>query len=522
MPPPATLPRSAFFWVTPTAVVALLGIVHLPTPFRGDQALYALAGGSILDGDVMYRDFGDIKHPGVHYYYALAQLLFRPLRIGVEAQVHLFELLVWLAFGLFLQCVLRSRLQRPLLAAAAPLATAGAYYSSVSAWHLTQIEALPGTLLCVSAWLAAGSPERHGPRARWWALAAGALAATAVVFHGHMWPVPVALLATATLASGTATLQERARHLGVALAGLVATLTALATVFVAAGAGRGLFEVYVSYPRSAAVEVPADLQGLARLRLPLEWYVRTFAPWLVLATACLFALPRLRREAFALAHLAWGLTALLVMALEARTSWPFHFLYFVVPVGVLAIFGVDAVAERLGSRLAPERRLTAVLALALPVLALAPAVVRTWSDHARAVARQVQSDGWSDFDAYRLERSERYRLARRASAPLRREDALPGPVFAFGNPLFFTLSGRRQALVRNGWGYEVALERHWQELPAELAARRPAYVYLDALHEPLVRERSPATFAHLDRHYVEERRDEHGVLLRRRAEPPTY
>ncbi len=480
--------RSIGWWALPSLAVAVLGIVHVPGPFTGDQSLYALAGQAILDGAAMYRDFGDIKHPGVHGYYALAQALLGWVVPSAEVAVRLFELLVLLGLGLFLQTVLRARLAAPALAAMAPLATAGAYYATATSWGLTQPEALPGPLLCVAAWLAAPRAGVAASGLRF--VAAGALGATAVVFHGHMIAVPIVMLAFACVRGGGA------RQAVAITAGFLGLLGLFVLSFALQGAAAALWEVYVAYPLAAAEEVPAERQGFARIRGSLLSYLRAFVPLLLLAAGALLRRREVARDTFAVQHALWGLTALVTLLLESRTSWPFHFLYLFVPTGVLAIYGVDALAQLLRQR-GRARGLAVGGAAALIVLALLPGLAVKWRPTAAAVARHVGSEGLGDFASYREAVDVRYRNIGEATAFLRDDAAAPGPIYVLGDPLFYLLGGRQQALVRNGWGWEVALRRHWDALPAWLQQRRPAYVLVSTEMESMIAGHSPETLTWL-------------------------
>ncbi len=481
--------RRALWWVLPTLAVAVLGAVHVPRPFTGDQALYALAGQLVLDGGAMHRDLWDIKHPGVHHAYALAQAVGAPFAESAEARVHLVELGLWLAVGLFLQAVLRGRLAHAELAALAPLCTGGVYYSLVTTRGLSQIEAFPGLFLTVACWLAAPHRDSEAPGVGR-SVAAGAVAATAVGFHGHMWPVVVVVLGLAAAFAGGW------RRLGWMFGGALLFAGTAVAIFAAQGSLAGVAEVYLTYPRAAAQEVPADVQGIARIRYPLQLFVTGHLPWIACAMAVLLQPRRALERPLLVLHAGWGLAGLAVMLLETRSSWPFHFLYFVVPLGVVAVFGLDTAAAWWEAR-GWQRGVG--LALTIGVLALVPGAVREWRPKAGEMLRHVQH-GEPGWDAFRREVSPTYAQL----TPLRaRLAARPGPIYVIGNPLVHTLTGRRQALALQGWAWEVYLDRHWASLPEALRKARPVFVVLQGRYRDLVQAKSPETLALLSELFEE-------------------
>src|SRR5688500_7224186 len=61
------------FWVL---VFLALVLSHQPLPLRGDQGLYLYGAKELADGAVLYKDFWDLKAPGVYFFYLLAGSLF--------------------------------------------------------------------------------------------------------------------------------------------------------------------------------------------------------------------------------------------------------------------------------------------------------------------------------------------------------------------------------------------------------------------------------------------------------------
>jgi len=102
----------------------------------------------------MYRDFVDIKHPGVHHCYALGLWLFSSLA-DPEFAVHALELAVWLVLGLFVQYTQKSRLTFPVLAALAPIALGAPITVRLIRAGSLRLRLCPGRLSALACgWLA--------------------------------------------------------------------------------------------------------------------------------------------------------------------------------------------------------------------------------------------------------------------------------------------------------------------------------------------------------------------------------
>lgn len=82
----------AYFFVI-LLLSAIIGSVSLTYPFGRDQGIYAYAGKMLLEGKIDYKYVFDLKPPGVHYLFALGQLIF-----GKSMQAMRF-------FDIFWQCV---------------------------------------------------------------------------------------------------------------------------------------------------------------------------------------------------------------------------------------------------------------------------------------------------------------------------------------------------------------------------------------------------------------------------------
>jgi hypothetical protein len=98
-----------------------------------------------------------------------------------------------------------------------------------------------------------------------------------------------------------------------------------------------------------------------------------------------------------------------------------------------------------------------------------------------------------DFTATGLARYHRlvspvYAQATAETAFLKQPDSLPGKVYFIGDPVFYLVSDRLQAVPLIGWIPEVLLREQWVELGAQIRRARPPYLFVDAYDQSYVPE----------------------------------
>ncbi len=103
--------------------IAALGRARLAYPLMDDQTVFLLGARAVSKGAVLYRDFWDIKPPGIYLFYLAGGSVFGFSEVGI----HTFELLYMLAFAATLAVTLRHALgsRAAILSAAF---TVGSYY----------------------------------------------------------------------------------------------------------------------------------------------------------------------------------------------------------------------------------------------------------------------------------------------------------------------------------------------------------------------------------------------------------
>ena len=114
----------------------------------------------IADGGVLYRDFWDVKQPGIYFFYVVGGTLFG----YSEVALHLFELAYQLAFAVVLCLTLRGVFRRRWIGPLVALLILGTYYATVEPVELGQVESLVGFPLYLTLWCAVQAVGGVGAR----------------------------------------------------------------------------------------------------------------------------------------------------------------------------------------------------------------------------------------------------------------------------------------------------------------------------------------------------------------------
>lgn len=490
-------------------LIAIIGALHVWYPFAGDQALFLLGAMTIEQGGTLYVDFWDNKQPGIFGFYWLAGKLF-----GFhEEGVHTLELGWMLAYALLLLVSTRRYFKEHRLASLAPLATVGLYYLRGAAGNLTEVEALVPLPLTVCLLLS----SRDYPHARQTVLgyAGFGLAASVIaVFKLILITIPCAfwlIAAAAAVSQG-----RRLSHITLAmmlpaLAGFVLGVSPALAYFWSRGAIDALYWTSFVYPPEALRVIPPA--PLERLLESVSWFLTPFLVVLPLLVLGLWAAMRWRYGRFGVLLIAWLVVGFGTLLAQQFSWWASHFVMLMPPAGLLTLAGVDEALLRLLPHAGQDRgKVALAIVLLLTPMFITP-LQESWPK-GMAIIYDVLSRqplGTTYREHFVPEYTRLYQAAQFLHTP----EALPGPIYVFGDPRLLLFSGRSQAIALNGWNWEMMLPAQWQALPQQLALAHPAYIYVSKFYARLIAQRSPDTQQWIRSHYRRDHTTEQGTWYRR-------
>jgi hypothetical protein len=501
------------------AAVVLIGLVHISYPFDGDQAFFTEGALKISRGALLYRDFWDIKQPGIFIFYLIGGLIFGFTEIGI----HTFELIYLLLLAGVLLVTTRGRLDNRPVAALIPVLTVGFYYTIAGPWHLTQVEALVSLPLYLTLWFSISSPDASGTRSSASLFFAGLFGGITILFKLLFAPLVLGFWLVLFYEQIIRRRQHTRRKIAALAAPLATGLVVplgLTVLYFGYNHSLGLvIYTFFSYPSRAVAAIDSPVRD--RLVNGLRWFLSNFAPLMALSVIGAYSGLRKRFDPFTVSMLLWLVIGFAVILIQRLSWWEYHYMLLFPPLGVLAVSGLDAIWSAIRKNLAGSelnhhlyRLVVTVTLLVLFSPSLMALALKGYKFSRFHFALGAQGRG-----SYQGDVSGIYRAARADVSFLSNPNSVPGRIFVCGNPVFYILSGREQAIASNGWMLEFYLPEQWQQLECELLEARPRYVFVANEYSSLINEHAPDIAATLGDWYAVVHRNSDGVWYELSADP---
>jgi hypothetical protein len=468
------------------AGIAAVGCVNLIYPFLGDQALFVVGARMISNGAVLYRDFWDLKQPGIYLFYLIAGRLFGFNEIGI----HVFEIAYFTCFAAVICAAMRMYYQSTRTVYLAVLLSIGVYFAICGPWHLTQAEGLVTFPLFLC--LVFARPRSETRSIAWHRyFGFGAAAAVVVLFKLVLVVIPAAFFAGALwvwiFRYKQSSKEALVRAVLPAVVGGSVVLAPFALYFAAEHQLGLLYQTFIQLPPRIVSEVP--LNGVRVLRQGLEWFIPAILP--LIPFAIVGAVHKLRAGwDFITAGLVGWVVLGCAIILGQRMWWAYHFVLLIVPMGLLAALGFEQMQIWLGEKLDSNQR-RRVLRIALLAILLGPYVLR-WSFKAIAEVRGGLPISDLRQQAFRKKLSPSYASASVEVQALGTSAVGINEIYVIGDPLIYYLAGKSQALSLNGWSPEWLLHEQWDQLASQLETKRPRCLFVADEYRQLLQGRGQA------------------------------
>ena len=482
-------------------VIAFLGVINLPIPFGGDQALFITGAQEMTKGKVLYRDFWDLKPPGIYYFYNIAGSLFGFTEVGI----HLLELIFWLCFSFILIISLKSsgNFENKFIASIAPLFTAGIYYSLSTVFTLTQVEGLINIFLFLTLWFAIQSLKSRNKK---FLLFLSGLAGSVVLTFKQMFLPIIVVFWFTTLLNQIFKQKEKFRDILFKFllplaAGFFLPIVILFTYFLKMDLLEIVSKTFFIYPPRLVSEIPTG--SYSKLYSLFLWYIDNFYPMLAFAVFGTFIGIWYKKSLLLTNIILWFILGTLVVFMTKLSWWQYHLHLLNVPVGILFLTAVDFICSAIKkySRISWKEKAAYVIILIVlfqPALHASVTKARFFIKYVSAQGENAKSKVLASLES----RDNLYAYTYENIKILNHPDSLPGEIYVASTPLFYYLAKRNQAIPINGWILEILLKEQWHELNEQLKKRRPVYIFLDPGYRKIVADLSLETVELLKENYT--------------------
>ncbi|WP_341524531.1 hypothetical protein WKK05_17995 [Nostoc sp. UHCC 0302] len=462
-------------------IVITIGLLNLPVPFWGDQALFTVGASEMHRGKLLYRDFWDIKQPGIYYFYLLAGTLFGFNEIGI----HLFELIYMVFFSIILLLTLKSYFKHQVIASLVPLFTVGVYYIVSGDHQFTQVEALVGFPLFLCLWLTYQSFKYEGKQKFIRLLFSGFIGGIVLIFKLlflpillSFWIVPLLYAVLKSRKSFSKILLEICCPISI---GTLLPIAFVISYFAWSNVLAITYQTFLVYPPKIATNASFDI---LQLFSGTRWFIQNFSPLIALAAVAIDVSLRKSKNLLTLLLFVWCLFGLSVIYIQLQSLWEYHYLLLFVPVGILATKGLDILWQPLKELSSTLTTIVLIFLLVFPLLfnLQVKSLALIKNKFALTEDRRINYQNVFRKDYFSLHSDVKF---------LSDSGSLSGDIFVAGDPSIYYLSGRNQATPLNTWSLELFLPEQWSQLQKELVSIKPPYIFISNEYISLVKQKSP-------------------------------
>ncbi|WP_373524654.1 hypothetical protein [Nostoc sp.] len=482
-------------------VIVVIGLIHLPFPFDGDQAFFRLGALEMQQGKILYRDFWDIKQPGIFYFYFLAGTLFGFNEIGI----HVFELIYMVFFSIILLLSLKSYFRHQIIASLVPLLTVGVYYTVSGAWHLTQVEALVGFPLFICLWLTYQSFKYEGKQRFFLLVLSGFVGGIVLIFKFIFLLILLSFWLTLLIYSLLIKRQKiKKAFVEICLAifiGIIFPIIFVVSYFAWFNSLSILYETFFLYPPRIVANFPFDL---SRFFSGIKWFLYGFYPLVLATTVAVDASLRKSKNILTLLLVVWCIFGSGVIVLQRGALWEYHYLLLFVPIGILATKGLDVLWESLKKLTSPFTTILLIFLFFLPLSYTLTKKSVFLVNNSFALTEDTRLKYQTLF-------REKYPSLHSEADFISQPGSLSGEIYVAGDPSIYYFSGRTQATSLRGWALEYFLPEQWPKLLEQLDSSKPVYIFIDYIQQATIKENFPKMLEFIEQRYNILRENNNGI-----------
>lgn len=445
--------------------IVVLGVVNLPMPFFGDQAFFLLGAKEIDEGLVLYRDFWDIKQPGIFFFYFVGGNIFGFTHIGI----HLFELFYWLSFSIVLLWffnnneVFKNRSFNYL----APVMIVGTYYSLSYPSVLTQVEILvnyPLMLIIIFNVLY----KKSNKKKLLWLFFSGVAGGLILYFKFIFAPLLVGFWLIIFLSElNNFSVYSLLLRIFILSSGIIIVWIPFIFYCYSNDILELCYKTFIVYP--PLVLEYGQNKDINHLFNSIKSFFSKIFLILPLTLGSLFLL---RKRFLTIDMWCWIIVSIFIIVIQ-RTSWySYHFAILYSPIIILSLIWIDNFLLKLNFN-------KQILFLFIFILIFINSISLAF------LAKKIINLSKFNFaltnidkTKYSIHISKHNYFAYNVSQQLNSISNDRCPIFVVDDPLIYYYTKRNQAISQSGWSMHLFLPGQLDILESELKIKKPCYIFI--------------------------------------------
>lgn len=461
------------------SIIALIGVSKLAYPLMDDQAEFVIGAKILEKGGILYRDFTNIKPPGIFLFYLFGGSLFGFNGVGI----HLFELIYMLLFALTIIFGLGNILGRRIGYVAAILSVCS-YYLISSEWELTNVESIANfplfvVLICFT-YLLLDKYNNHVL-----SFVSGFASGTIFLLKPIYFVIPLGFLITFWFIN--LFVNHKKMPWISFLAGTLLPIIVIVLWFVKNNSLQFLIDALFVIPgelvRStnpfSRIYIFINQFGLfiknagviilfAGLAILFNW--RSIIQYLYQ-----FKLRALNVKVYLFLGLGlWIILGITAILAQIISWWYYHWFLLLCPLSILSAISIETLVEK-NINLGYKQHILTIIIVSIVLCSLNQLelvrILTTYNNRIIALQPSRRLDYQNSLNSW-------YGEVNQESNFLNQPSAIKGPIYVWGSPLIYIFTGRALGATVQGWNLNLMTPGLYNRLAEDLNKKLPAYIFI--------------------------------------------
>jgi len=235
-------------------------------------------------------------------------------------------------------------------------------------------------------------------------------------------------------------------------------------------------------------------------------FLKKSLPLILLAVSGIF-LHSEKQRSLVFQLILWLVLAAIVIGIQRTSYWPYQFQLLIFPLGILCLIGID----KLLTKYSNSRMILAFVLIIIFIPFAKIILKKTYSFYKYNPINIETRLGYKNLYQYN------YLQIKNDVKFLVTENKISG-IYICGDPLYYYLANKTQAVSLNGWCLELYLDGQYIELIKELKNKAPEFIYISSEYYDLLGTSAKILQTFFNNNYTMYKQNVNGYWMRKNIE----